>query len=49
MSRQATKEELNKRKKEIAIKLLKKTINSKLRSHIDTMRMNSIGYFMHRQ
>ena len=31
------------------MKLLKKVVNSKLRGHMDTMRMNSIAYFMHRQ
>lgn len=47
--KQRTKEETNKRKKEIAIKLLKKLINSKLRGHMDTIKMNSIAFFMHRQ
>ena len=43
------RDEVNNRKKTLALKLLKKLVNSKLRGHLNTVRMNSIAYFMHRQ
>jgi hypothetical protein len=49
MSKVQNKEEVIRKRKLIAAKLLKKVLNSKLRGHMESVRVNSIAYMMHRQ